>query len=108
MIFLSSPYSDPDPDVRQQRFVAACHATANLILAGEVVYSPIVHGHALVETVGMQDMEHADWMHQCLSVLARADAVAVLMLDGWRESSGVRQEIDAAQAQGIDLCFIEA
>ena len=108
MIFLSSPYSDPDPDVRQQRFVAACHAAANLMLAGEVVYSPIVHGHAMAEVADVDAMDHAMWMAQCLPILTRADAVAVLMLDGWRESSGVRQEIDAAQAQDIEIFFLEA
>jgi hypothetical protein len=47
MIYLSSPYSAPDPAVREARFQAACRATAELMRAGRIVYSPIVFSHPL-------------------------------------------------------------
>ncbi len=47
MIYLASPYSHPDPAVREQRFRAACRAAAELIRAGHVVISPVVHGHPM-------------------------------------------------------------
>ncbi|GIW55540.1 MAG: hypothetical protein KatS3mg082_1944 [Nitrospiraceae bacterium] len=34
MIYLASPYSHPDPAVREERFHAACRAAAALLLAG--------------------------------------------------------------------------
>ena len=34
MIYLASPYSDPDPAVREQRFEAACAVTAVMLRAG--------------------------------------------------------------------------
>jgi len=46
MIYFASPYSHPDPLVRQARFDAACHAAAGLIQAGHAVVAPIVHGQA--------------------------------------------------------------
>ena len=46
MIYLASPYSHPDPLVRQARFDAACHAAAGPIQAGHAVVAPIVHGQA--------------------------------------------------------------
>ena len=49
MIYLASPYSHPDPAVRKERFHAACQARAELIRAGWIVFSPIVHSHPLVE-----------------------------------------------------------
>lgn len=48
MIYLASPYSDPDPAVREQRYEAACAATVAMLRAGHVVFSPIVHSHPLV------------------------------------------------------------
>ena len=48
MIYLCSPYAHPDPAVREQRFDAACVTTAKLLLGGDLVYSPVVHGHPLV------------------------------------------------------------
>jgi hypothetical protein len=49
MAYLASPYSPSDPAVRQQPYVAACSATAELLRAGKFVCSPIVHNHRLVE-----------------------------------------------------------
>ena len=42
MIYLASPYSDPDPAVRQSRFEAACKATAEMLRAGLIVFSPVM------------------------------------------------------------------
>lgn len=104
MIYLASPYSHPDPAVREERFRAACRATAALLIAGEVVFSPIVHSHALVEfalpTV-WSFWERIDRAH-----LERCDEVAVLMLDGWQESVGVREEIGIARAAGKPVWFL--
>jgi hypothetical protein len=48
MIYLASSYSYPEAAVRGRRYHAACAATADLIRAGQIVFSPIVHGHPLV------------------------------------------------------------
>ncbi|MBM3983831.1 MAG: DUF1937 family protein, partial [Planctomycetes bacterium] len=91
MIYLASPYSHPDPDVREQRFRAACRATAALLMAGEVVFSPIVHSHPLVAfemPTAWSFWERIDRAH-----LERCDEVVVLMLDGWAHSLGVREEL---------------
>ncbi len=104
MIYLASPYSHPDPAVREQRFRAACRATAALLRAGEVVFSPIVHSHALVEfelPTGWSYWERID-----RSYLERCDEVVVLMLDGWEESVGVRAEIGIARAMGKAVRFL--
>jgi hypothetical protein len=48
MIYLASPYWHPEPVIRNQRFRAACRATAQMIRQGITVFSPVVYGHALV------------------------------------------------------------
>lgn len=104
MIYLASPYSHPDPAVRQQRFRAACRAIANMLRAGEVVFSPIVHSHPLVEfalPTAWSFWERIDRAH-----LERCDEVAVLMLDGWQESVGLRAEIAIARALGKPVRFL--
>jgi nucleoside 2-deoxyribosyltransferase len=104
VIYLASPYSHPDPAVREERFRAACRATAALLRAGEVVFSPIVHSHSLIEfelPTAWSYWERIDRVH-----LERCDEVAVLMLDGWRESIGVREEIAMARALGKPVRFL--
>jgi hypothetical protein len=69
MVYLASPYSHPDPAVREQRFHAACRATAALLRAGCVVFSPIVHSHALVAHGVPTDW--AFWQHADRRILLR-------------------------------------
>ncbi len=98
MIYLASPYSHPEAEVRRQRFEAACAAAAVLMRAGHIVFSPVVHGHPLAQRGLPADWSfwerHARWH------LERCDEVVVLMLDGWAESDGVLAEVEIAGELG--------
>ena len=98
MIYLASPYSNPDPAIRDQRYLAACRATVHLLLAGETVFSPIVYGHPLV-LLGLSG-DWLFWKRHDDQFLLRCHEVFVLALPGWDESEGVRHEIDLAQRLG--------
>ena len=104
MIYLASPYSHPDPAVREARYHAACRATASLLRAGMVVFSPVVHSHPLVafSLPGGWDF----WERIDREYLARCDEVVVLMLGGWRESVGVWAEIEIARESGKPVRFL--
>jgi Domain of unknown function (DUF1937) len=102
--YLASPYSHSDPAVREERFHAACRATADLVRAGEVVFSPVVYSHPLVRfglPTGWGYWEWFDW-----EVLARCDQVALLTLDGWEASEGVRAEMAIAGELGIPVRYL--
>ncbi|CAN5470617.1 DUF1937 family protein [soil metagenome] len=104
MIYFASPYSHPDPRVREHRFRAACHAAASMLRDGHVVFSPIVHSHPLV-AFGLPTA-WASWERIDRAYLERCDGVMVLMLDGWEASVGVRAEIGIAQALGLPVRFV--
>jgi Domain of unknown function (DUF1937) len=91
MIYLASPYSHPDGAVRERRFRDACRAAAVLLRSGRAVFSPIIHGHPLVEYGLATDWSF--WQWQDREHLAPCDEVVVLMLDGWQESVGLQEEI---------------
>ena len=95
MIYLASPYSHPDPAVRERRFRDACRAAAALLRSGRAVFSPIAHSHPLVAHGLPTDWSFWEWQDR--EHLARCDEVMVLMLDGWEESVGVREEIRIAR-----------
>jgi hypothetical protein len=105
MIYLASPYSHPDPVVREQRFREACRAAAALLLAGRTVYSPIAHSHPLVEHGVPTDWSF--WERQDRAMLACCGELMVLMLDGWDQSAGVREEICIAREMGKPVQFVE-
>jgi hypothetical protein len=93
MIFLASPYSHPDPAVREQRYVAACKAAAMLLRQGvDIVFSPIAHNHGIAIHGGL-GLDADAWWEQSEAMLRVCDDVVVLMIPGWGESVGVQQEI---------------
>lgn len=103
-IYLASPYSHSNPAVREARFQAACRATAELMRAGHVVLSPIVLTHPLT-AFGLP----TDWSYweRCDSeLLRRCDELAVLMLDGWQRSVGVKAEIKLAAELAKRVSFL--
>jgi hypothetical protein len=105
MIYLASPYSHPDPAVREKRFRDACRAATALLRNGRAVFSPIAHSHPLVEHGLPTDWSFWEWQDR--EHLARCDEVMVLMLDGWEESVGVREEIRIARELGKPVWFLD-
>ena len=106
MIYLASPYSHPDPGLREARFDAACRTTATLVRAGHTVFAPIVQGHPLVRYGVPSDW--AFWRPLAREYLARCDELVVLQLDGWRESEGVQQELALAAALGKRVDYLQS
>lgn len=106
MIYLASPYTHRDPQVREQRFRAACQATAALIRAGAVVFSPICHSHPLADH-GLPT-EWSFWERFDREYLARCDLLLVLKLEGWTTSVGVQAEMRIARELGKPICFLGA
>src|SRR5688572_30741405 len=103
MIYLASPYSHSDPTIREQRFHAACAATAALMREGHVVFSPVCHSHPL--TARGLPGDWAFWQAQDLAHLERCDDLLVLMLDGWEQSAGVQAELRQAGVLGKPVWY---
>ncbi len=79
MIYLASPYTHPDPAVRQARFEAACRAAAAMIRAGKTVFSPVVHSHPLTQ-YGLP-FDWRAWSKHDRRFLEACDELVVLTLD---------------------------
>lgn len=106
MIYLASPYTHDDPAVREERFRAACRATADLFRRGLNVVSPVAHTHPLVAHGGL-DEPFEFWHEYDRDLLSRCDSVLVLMLAGWEESTGVRSEIAMARSMSKPIEYME-
>lgn len=105
LTYLASPYTHPDPAVRERRFVEACRAASALMAAGEPVFCPIAHSHP-IDLHAPLPQTTAFWMSMDLPVLRRCDRMKVLMLDGWQNSAGIAAEVKAAEAMGIPVEFL--
>ena len=102
MIYLASPYSHNNPSVMQARFKMAEKYTALLLQQGRIIFSPIVHCHELARTYELPT-DFSFWQNYCLGMLAKADELWVLQLDGWKHSTGVAAEIEFADENEMPI-----
>ena len=105
MIYLCSPYTHVDAEVRQRRFEAACRAAAELIRMGKTVFSPIAHSHAICRYGLPVDWRY--WEPHGRRFLETCDEVVVLTLNGWQTSVGVQAEIAIARELGKPVTFLD-
>lgn len=104
MIYLASPYSHPDPAIREARFRAVCLHAARMVVDGLMVFSPIAHSHPICVSGGLQgDFER--WQAFNTAMLARCQSLAVLQLPGWINSHGTIAEIHEAGQLGLPIVW---
>lgn len=105
--YLASPYTDPDPLVREIRYLKTLEVTSILLKNGIWVYSPIVHCHHMSQVFGMpHDAEF--WLGYDTAMIKACKHLQVLRLDGWARSKGVTGEIKLAQELGKSITYIGA
>lgn len=109
MIYLASPYTHPEREVRLARFNAACIKAAKMIAEGRLVFSPVCHSHPIYEA-GMDALQ-VDWRFWSridIAFLSYCRELVVLTLEGWRESVGVQAEIMTARELGKPVSYEDA
>jgi len=104
-IYLASPYSHEDHQVREYRFYQACSAAGWLINKGLYVYSPIAHTHPIA-TVSRLPLGFDYWQGFDTIGVEFCESFAVLMLDGWRQSKGVQFEMELATEMDKEIFFL--
>lgn len=103
MIYLASPYFDPDPTVRQNRFDMACRAAAHLMRLGLNVFSPIAHSHSIAR-YGLP-VDWVFWERLDREYLTFCERMIVLKIPGWKESRGVTKEIEIMTESGKPILY---
>lgn len=98
MIYLASPYSHSNQDIRNMRYYDACYATAALMDQGKFVFSPIVNSHPLTN-FGLPDGWDY-WQQFDATMIGKCDELIVLKLEGWKQSRGIKNELKIAKFLG--------
>lgn len=92
--YLASPYSH-FPRGLDQAYMEAVQLTFRLRAKKHRIYCPIAASHMLAKQTGVDPRDHTFWMACCGPWIARADALLIARMDGWRDSLGIRIEIEA-------------
>lgn len=106
MIYLASPYSHPDPAVREARFLKVCRCAAAMVGRRNHVFSPIVHSHPIAVRHGLPG-DFWFWRAWNRDMLQRCNGLHVFTIDGWTESVGVKDEIEFARKLGMPVLFVD-
>ena len=105
IIFLSSPLTHKDPTIMKWRIKQVNRVAALLFMRGEIIFSPLSHSDPIQKYM---TEDHIDWYEYDLEVMRRAcNVVYVLMLDGWKESVGVKGEIEEAERLDLPVVYLD-
>lgn len=108
-IYLASPYTSKEPGVQEQRAREVARVAGALIENGHNVFCPIamshfISDHSVMPASGVK--AHDMWMRNDLAFLETCHELYVLMLDGWIESTGVKEEIEFARVNGLSIHYL--
>lgn len=113
LIYLASPYLYRGTNkkltshlVERERYEAAVDATAHLMNKGLAVYSPIVATHP-VAVKHKLPLGSEFWLDFDELLLRKCDEIVVLMLDGWKDSPGVKREIEIMKQLNRGITYLD-
>jgi len=106
MIYLATPYSDPDPAVREERFNVVNRVAARMMMEGLHVYSPISHSHSIAKA-GWLPTDWSFWELYDTKMIIMCGQMIVLRQAGWAISTGVQHEIRIAAGLGHPIEYMD-
>jgi hypothetical protein len=105
VLYLATPYSHPDPVIRQLRYEQVTKSAARLIDLGHIVHSPITLTHPIEMALGGV-RPAAFWLEFDRPFIEMCSELVVLTLAGWKESVGVAYERQLFEELGRPVSFL--
>jgi len=102
-VYLASPYRHKDPQVMHRRFEQAISAMLHAWEIGYPAFAPIVYTHPI--SVCLPWLPNQRYQSFDDRILAVADELWILQLDGWEQSEGLRHEEGLAKAMGKQVRY---
>jgi hypothetical protein len=105
LIYLAAPYTDPNPDVCEQRMAQFCIVDAHLCKQGLITVSPLSKHWMKYHTNIPLTWDF--WKTYSEKLMEKCDALYVIMLDGWDVSEGVLAEIELAKKMSLEIKYLD-
>lgn len=106
LYYLASPYSSPDPVVKEMRYTVICAIGAVLHNMGYALIEPIASSHPVAQKFQLPT-GYEFWQNRDRLMIDHSDGVIVAMMQGWEQSVGVTDEIAYAESIGKPVYFID-
>jgi len=105
MIYPATPYSHPNPEVREMRFLTVNAIAAIMMAKGRMVYSPISQSHPIA-LAGDLPVSWEYWEAYDRKILSICSEVLVACQPGWKDSVGLAAEVGLARELGLTVRYI--
>lgn len=106
LIYFAQPYSHIDPKVMEERFQLGAKKAAELMVQGNIIFSPISMCHPMA-VYGKLPGGWDFWEKFDRTFLSCCHKLIVYRLPGWETSKGVTAEIKIAQEMNIPIEYID-
>lgn len=106
LIYIASPYTNDDKFIKEVWVLVVSKVCAELMKEGKIIFSPIAMGHNISKTADIPS-DWAYWADTCVAYLERCQALYVVMIEGWKKSTGVTAEIQIAIDMNIPIMYID-
>lgn len=106
LVYLATPYSKYNDGI-ECAFRDAAALTAKLLRLGVKSYSPIAHTHPIAIYGDLDPLDHSIWLPFDEAMMKKSDALLVAQMQGWRESYGVKHEIQFFTAAGKPVFYLD-
>lgn len=106
LIYLATPYNDPSPFIREERFHAACSVASKLILVGVHLFCPIAHTHPIASKSSNLLPGCDYWQEYDRLMLTACDELWIVQMSGWDRSAGIEVEIGIAAELGKRILYL--
>jgi hypothetical protein len=104
--YLGSPYSK-FPGGMDEASREVSRLAGEMILAGIPVFAPISHSHAIAEASRIDPASHTIWLPADQPFIDKAHGMVVAMMEGWRDSIGVKHEMDCFRMTERPILFLD-
>ena len=108
LVYLGTPYSSPSVSVKDIRYQIVNILASHFFSMGEDIFSPITHGHTIVNAPSNDDIETSweIWEKYDAMMLSFSSKMYVVELPGWKSSIGLTAEIEIAKKIGFPIVHI--
>ena len=105
--YLATPYSEYEAGIEEAFKEAAKIAGERFVKNGIPIFCPIAHGHPMTTEANIPVDRYDIWLPQDQPFMDAAIGLIVVQMPGWKESRGVKYEIDVFTEAGKPVVYME-
>ena len=106
LVYISCPFGHSNDYIVQNRVNISNSYYAHLLKNNINAISPLTVGNVLRTYIPEHQWDSKFWMPIDLHLLEKCDEMHVMCLAGWRNSKGVKEEIEFCERVGIPVKYI--